>query len=296
MRRVKLLALSLTAVLSLAACSGGEGRPTAAAGTITSSAAQSFVDSYEDDIQKSANGFDADAVKNTYVSSSASRRFLGALLEKKVAAPGRADCDPTAGGTPVDADGDTIPANTTYSFSGCSGTFGNYSGAFTLIDEDDTKALPLKGFRLNIDNFGFSFSGSDSVSIQTNGFYNVAIALPTVTSATELTYAVTAGSQSANLGIYFDTSITATDVLTPDAGGTLTFGGFFKVSGGDQDYTLAISSSALTYAKPCASFSDEAHFIKDGTITVKDGSNNTITGTFTDCAAVWKYNDTTLTR
>lgn len=285
----------LPALLGLTACGSGKQKPTSASGTITATAAQEFVTKYSTDIQKSANGFDADAVKKTFVSTSTTRSRLGAFLNQDTKASARADCDPTVGGTTTDADGDTIPVNATYSFASCPAGAGTYSGGFSLVDEDDTKALPLKGFRLGIDNFTYSVSNSrETATIQTNGFYNVSIAAPTMTNSLELTYDLSTGSQSASAGFYFDTSATATDVAHPEAAGTIIFGGFFRLQGGDNNYTLQFTSSGLTYENPCGSFSDESHFLKAGTLTIKDGSNNTITGTFSNCAAVWKYNDTTL--
>lgn len=283
-------------VILLQACGGG-GRPTSASGTITSTAASSFVSQNQDTLQKSTNAFDSDAVKNSFVSTS-TRSRMAAALGRAIPQSETRDlgCTPTAGGDSTDGDGDNIPVSATYSFSGCSATLGTYSGGFTFADADDTKALPLAGFRMTIDNFGFSFGGTrESIDINVNGFFNVTVAAPTITTAMEMEYKLSAGSQSAESGIYLDASLTPTSMSSAEAGGTLTYTGFFRVAAGENDYTLAITSSDLVYERPCNGSSAEDAVIKSGTLTIKDGSNNTITGTFSNCTPTWKFNDETLT-
>ncbi len=293
--------LAVGSIILLQACGGG-GRPTEASGTITSTAASSFVSGQQDTLQKSANSFDADAVKNSFVSTSTRRNqmeYLSAALGRTLSGPERdlGGCTPTASGDQTDGDSDSLPVSASYSFAGCTPTLGSLSGSFGLADADDTKALPLAGFRLTIDNFGFSLSaGRESVNLTVNGFFNVGVSTTAITNGIEMVYDLSAGSASTNLGIYIDTTLTPTSMGSPAAGGSIAYSGFFKMAAGENDFVLAFSSTDLTYEYPCnGGPADEDKVIKNGTLTIKDGSNNTITGTFTNCTPVWKYNDETLT-
>jgi len=296
--RATRILMAVGSILLIQACGGG--RPTSASGTITSSAASSFVSQQQGTLQKSANSFDADAVQNSFVSTSTREQMnnLSAALGRTLSNDARSDvggCTPTESGTTTDADGDKLPVNASYSFAGCTPTLGSLSGTFTVADADDTKALPLAGFRLTIDNFVFTLGTRESLNLSVNGFFNVGVTSTTIVNGAEMTYNLSAGSNSAELGFYLDSTLTPTDMANAAAGGTMTYSGFFKAAGGGNDYVLAFSSTDLVYEYPCNGITSESKVIKSGTLTIKDGSNNTITGTFTNCDPVWKYNDETLT-
>lgn len=292
-RAFELLSLGLVSALVFS-CGGG--RPTAPSGNITSTAAKGFVESYNPQMQKGANPYNASAVKDTYISSGTrGAEYLAALLTETLPPQETRDlgCTPTEGGDKTDADKDGVPVNGTFTFSGCAATVGTFSGGFSFKDLDDTKAVPLAGFKFNIDSFKFDFSvAGTSVNASAGGFFNATVTDKTAVVAEEITFNVSAGSNSAELGVYLDTTLTANSATNPDTGGTATFSGFFKVNAGSQgDYTLQISSADLTYG--CTS--DTSHFFKNGTITAIDGSKNTIKGVFNNCASTWTYNDAALT-
>jgi hypothetical protein len=208
----------------------------------------------------------------------------------------RLDCAPTQGGDKTDGDSDSLPVKGTYTFSDCAASSATYSGGFTLTDESDSKAFPAAGFRLDIDDFSISLGTTNrsTVSVDASGFYNVSINAPTLTSTMEIEVEAAAAGQSASAGLYFDAKATATDAVNLKAGGTLEFSGFFEADLPQGSYTLQISSSGLTYATPCNGSSATDQFIKDGTLSIVDGDGNTVTGTFSNCTATWKFNDTTL--
>ncbi len=313
--RLFLLVVTSTAAILVGSCSsnnGAGGAPTAPSGSITLAAAQSIA---------ASGGGATKALQATQISSSsATNTFLtpstrdGRPIDIRgtdfTCTSGTAVQDPV---TPVDADADGIPATQTATFTDCvsssreedsdrsSGSF-KINGSYTIKDEDDTKAFPAAGMSGSITGFKFEYTSSrgSSFSFSEDGTFSLALTATTATLADAITATITGtdGTTTVNTSIGYFINATATATRAGDIAkaGTMTFKSFLKYKDAQNDFTLELDATGVTYDKTACT----STYFKDGTITIKDGGTNTITFVYTNCAlvktAVIDGKSTTLTR
>ena len=280
----------------LAAC--GSGTLTEPSGTITSEQASSFTSSYASQLEGTAS-IDASGAK-TFVQTGAqsnSRRHLLSLagISTTASAPREdAACSGTVSGDSTDADSDEINLNQTTTFD-CSYTTsfgtGNLSGSFAIVDKDDAAVFPLGGGTITVSDLTNQVNfGEAVIGISVNGSFDATAATSTISTTNNFKTTVSAANQEASVTYQMGSTATPTDMDSPLAGGTVTFSGFIQIEGGDQDFTLQVTATDVTYG----GCSRDDFKLNTGTVTLVDGSSNTITFTYENCTRTAAYNGNSL--
>lgn len=294
-------------VLLVAACS--KGKPDGPAGEISQEQAQTFVDGQADEIGNATTGRGlSSSFANQSPSTSVGRaiRNLGMTLAPEYRDLGRA-CAATASGELGNADSDRYVKNGTYTYD-CTNSSGGSSfkiaGGYSISDDDDTKKPSGGLFTLN--NFSAELSSTTRATttfkLTAAGSHNLDLAGAAWTSATDITFSFVVGDKEASFIYYGNSTGTADSETTPWAAGSIanTSKLYFGIAFGSLDYTLEITFADMTYGS-CSRDDDEDENetigrLKAGTLTATDGKGNKIVGTYSNCAATWKYNETALTR
>jgi len=316
--------------LVLINCGGGTDpleRPTKAKGSLSSAGASGLASSdYASNFGAAASGStDGGAVgsvtsgisglgsyfsmtnKNTRTQSAFLKAFklnsAAKVLEEEDTDYGAAPdlCDPTLSPADLtDADDDEIPLTATITYD-CTMTGElpfTVKGSMTMTDKDDADAVG--GFTAGISGLTMGFT-ADEASMS----FGIDAALDGTKSADKYTakydlgfnMSVNAGGQSGSafVGYYSDLVITPDNMEDPDTTGALTLTGFIKVKGSASmgssesvDVVLGITTSGLKYAATCESSGG----FSEGSMTLSDGSSNTLVAEFENCHATYKYNGT----
>jgi len=271
--------LSLVCALLLGSCGDeGKSRPSGPAGTMDATIAASLATS---------SGAASDIAEFSNPSSSQLQSdFVGTGSRFVTGQRSETGCTPTIRGTSTDADFDGIPVDETTTFD-CPTVTGN----FNVKDHNDALAIPFAGFTFTINSFKYTgdFVGT-AFSYSTSGSLDYTVALPSLTTSTQLFSDYTIGDLAVSTEYWVDASITATNVLDPLAGGTLSITGFLLFQANGTGPTLQISSAGLTYGG-CST-----GFVKTGTVSLVDGDGNTLLGTYTNCTVAWTYNGSAVTQ
>jgi hypothetical protein len=197
--------------------------------------------------------------------------------------------------TPVNADGDLIPARLSKS-SDC--TFRNdqngaglsYKGSVTLEDKDDTK--PKSGFKVSNNTYTLNFYGTGGMTAApvSNLFYKHNVDLnwnnPNYTIVNDFEFSGSSADGSFKLAYNYNASYVPDNVETPFVGGTLNFQGTVSLDTAGANntnpkrYSLSQNSTNLKYSNAC-----KKRFV-GGTTTYTDGRGNSLVITYNSCSSV----------
>jgi hypothetical protein len=280
-------------------------RPSEASGTLTSASAAvfagEFASEFDDYIETAVDGGEAKDASSDALDGETQNAYLAQATQNNsnlVVPNSVTGCEPTISGDSTDADLDLIPVDQTQRVDCSTSLLGvsiELKGTVKAQDKDDSN--DEGGFIVSIDDFLMSFTGNGStVSSLINMYAEGTKNDTTHVGVFDMVSKTTQGSETMEIGMFLDTTITPTNMSDPKQAGTIdNFSGFFKVGGTVDntafDVVIAISSENLSYNKTdCPS-----NRIKSGTIILTDGSSNKLEAIYTNCTASYEFNDTAIT-
>lgn len=209
-------------------------------------------------------------------------------------------CEPTISeGSQTDGDDDGIPARMKASFS-CSQSNDLFpysiSGTIDATDADD--ANKFGGYAVSATDFTMSLTlGEASLNFTLNGKATNTRGTSSFTGVYEQFVSITSSQSnvSGDIGLWLDTVVTPTSMsAVRDAGSIDSMTGFLKARAKSDaqsiDLVLAISSSGLKYNIASCPEASTDHPFTEGSISLKDESNNELKATYTNCEEAWTYN------